>query len=68
MKIADMRAPRLRAPRGARRGSPVFFRNIIPDPPGGHPVGAAATIVIGSMGISNPVFSLNLFDFHKKRI
>jgi len=40
MKIADMRAPRLRAPRGARRGSSAYLK-LLPaiDPPRGRPFG-----------------------------
>jgi len=40
MKTADMRAPRFRAPRGARRGSSVFFKMLpVIDPPRGRPFG-----------------------------
>jgi hypothetical protein len=43
LKIEDMRAPRLSAPRGARRVSSVFLKYVI-DSPRGAPSGAAVFI------------------------
>jgi len=45
MNIADMRASRVIAPRGARGSSSVFFCLLkVIDPPQGAPSGAAALI------------------------
>jgi len=66
--IIFTRAPRLRAPRGARRGSSVFSKMLpVIDPPRGRPVGGGGTYHNRGYGGLNPHYSVFLeFDFHRK--
>jgi hypothetical protein len=56
---------RLRA--SVRHGGAVrcFFEISVVDPPRWRPVGAAAHIIIGGMGVSTPIILSERFDFHR---
>jgi hypothetical protein len=65
MKIADMRAPRFRAPRGARRGSAVFSVMLtVPDPPRGRPAGGGGNYHNRGYGGLNPHYPMPLPVYH----
>jgi hypothetical protein len=65
MKIAGMRAPRLRAPPGHDGADYRFLMGKLIRR-GGAPSGAAASIAIGDMRVSTPIVILKGLDFQKE--
>ncbi|OPX63803.1 MAG: hypothetical protein A4E33_01504 [Methanoregula sp. PtaB.Bin085] len=62
-KLMDITSPpRLRAPRGARRGKSRSRKTLIESRRGSAPAGAAAGIALGGMGASAPIFDQLFFN------